>query len=101
MTQTKDFNFVIRLVDDLADGGILYYFIHKFERNKDINFNDLKIFLDRFHDDDVDEEYYKEEEKYLIEAWNDESYNKDKDWRLEEYFNEFYEANFDINEVEY
>ena len=101
MTQTKDFNFVIRLVDDLADGGILYYFIHKFERNKDINFNDLKIFLDRFHDDDVDEEYYKEEEKYLIEAWNDKSYNKDKDWRLEEYFNEFYEANFDIDEVKY
>ena len=101
MTQTKDFNFVIRLVDDLADGGILYYFIYKFERNKDINFNDLKIFLDRFHDDDVDEEYYKEEEKYLIEAWNDKSYNKDKDWRLEEYFNEFYEANFDIDEVKY
>ena len=101
MTQTRNFNFVFRLVDDLDDGDLLYYFYHKFERNKDVNFDDLKIFLDRFHDDDVDEEYYKEEEKYLIEAWNDESYNKDKDWRLEEYFNEFYEANFDINEVEY
>jgi hypothetical protein len=41
MTQTKDFNFVIRLVDDLTDGGILYYFIHKFERNKDISFNEI------------------------------------------------------------
>jgi hypothetical protein len=101
MTQTKDFKFVIRLIDDLCDGGIMYYFIHKFERNKDISFNDLKIFLDRFHDDDVDEEYYKQSQIELLEMWNDEQYNKDAFHNSDEYFNEWYEDNFDLNEIKY
>ena len=53
-----------------------------------MNFDDLKIFLDRFHDD-------------LIGAWNNESYNKAEGWKTDEWINEIYEDNFDINEVEY
>ena len=88
MKQTRNFNFVFRLVDDLCDGDLLYYFYHKFERNKDVNFDDLEIFLDGFHDD-------------LIGAWNDESYNNEEGHISDEWINEIYEDNFDINEIEY
>ena len=101
MTQIKDFKFVIRLIDDLCDGGIMYYFIHKFERNKDINFDDLKIFLDRFHDNDVDEEYYKQSQIELLEMWNDEWYNEAVDHNSDEYFDEWYKDNFEESEIQY
>jgi hypothetical protein len=100
MTQIKDFNFVIRLVDDICDGGIMYYFIHKFERNKDINFDDLKIFLDRWNKG-VDEEYYKQSQIELLEMWNDEQYSKAEAHNSDKWYDEWYEDNFDLNEIKY
>ena len=79
----------------------MYYFIHKFERNKDINFDDLKIFLDRFHDNDVDEEYYKQSQIELLEMWNDEWYNEAVDHNSDEYFDEWYKDNFEESEIQY
>jgi hypothetical protein len=33
--------------------------------------------------------------------WNDEQYNKDAFHNSDEYFNEWYEDNFDLNEIKY
>ena len=101
MIQTRSFNFVVRLLDYSYDGDMLYYFYHKFERNKDVDFDKFKVFLDRFHDNDVSEEYYKECENILIKEWNNESYNIAEGYISDEEFNKMYKDNFDINEVEY